>query len=213
MKVLTKSFNALVASKADAPDLWTIDSGEGWRQLTPGQATFVSSTFFDLAGMSQREKTLFFEGAAVQEVLPPTSTAATAGNGLVVVDVMSTSPMTDTQAAAYQINANLPQGFSGLNFEQTIYGRVRVFTMNLNNLAGGYYDLQADNQTGSLEPTATDRIYCYRVATFLPNNANGLHSVWGARYLLQADAKEEAEFQYLMRLQRSYVLQQSHDED
>lgn len=202
-----------MANKADAPTLWTIDDGVGWRQLAPGISTFVASTYFDLAGMSQREKTLFFEGAAVQEVLLPSSTAATAGNGVVVVDVMSTSPMTDTQAAAYQVSANLAQASTGLSFEQTVYGRVRIFNMNLDTLAGGFYDVQADNQTGSLEPTASDRIYCYRVVTFGPNNANGLHSVWGARYLLQAIAKEEAEFQYLMRLQRSYVLQQSHDED
>jgi len=213
MKLLAKEFAYLNANKADAPELWTIQKGDGWRQLGPGLSTFVASTYFDLAGMSQREKTLFFEGAAVQEVLLPSSTAATAGNGAIVVDIMCTSPLTDVEASAYQVSANLAAGATGLAFEQTVYGRVRIFNMNLDTLAGGYYDLQADNQTGSLEPTASDRIYCYRVVTFGPNNANGLHSVWGARYLLQADVKEEAEFQYLMRLKRSYELQQSHDED
>lgn len=214
MKVLAKEFPYLVANKADAPALWTIDQGDGWRQLAPASNTFIASTYFDLAGMSQREKTLFFEGAAVQEVLPPSSTpSATAGDIVVVTDVMSTSPMTDAQASAYQLSANLAQSATGLSFEQTVYGRVRIFNMNVNTLAGSYYELQTDNQTGSLEPTASDRIYCYRIVTFGPTNVNGTHSVWGARYLLQASAKEEAEFQYLMRLQRSYVLQQSHDED
>ena len=215
MKVLAKEFAYLSANKAAAPTLWTIDKGDGWRQLGPGLNTFVSDTYFDLAGMSQREKTLFFEGAAVQEVLPPSSTpSTTAGDIVVVTDIMSTSPLTDIEASAYQLSANFAQRqIAGLNFEQTIYGRVRVFNMNVNTLAGGYYELQADNQTGSLNPTASDRIYCYRVATFGPTNVNGTHSVWGARYLLQADVKEEAEYQYLMRLKRSYELAQSHDED
>jgi hypothetical protein len=35
----------------------------------------------------------------------------------------------------------------------------------------------------------------------------------GARYLLRASAKEEAEFEYLMRLKRSYDLQNEPDVD
>lgn len=212
MKVLTKEFAPLYVEKATGTD-YTISEGPGWRQLAPGFGGFVASTYFDLAGLSQREKTLFFEGAAVQEVLPPSSTAATVGNGLVVCDIMCTSPMSDAQASAFALSANFADGSTQLSFEQTVYGRVRVFNMNLDTLAGGYYDVLSNNQLGSLEPTASDRIYCYRVVSFGQANANGIHSLYGARFLLQAIAKEEAEFQYLMRLQRSYVLQQSHDED
>jgi len=212
VKVLTKEFAPLYVEKAGGTD-YTISEGPGWRQLAPGFGGFVASTYFDLAGMSQREKTLFFEGAAVQEGLPPSSTAATAGNGLVVSDIMSTSPLSDQQASGFALHANFADGSTQLSFEQTVYARVRVFNMNVDTLAGGYYDVLSDNQLGSLEPTASDRIYCYRCVSFGQNNANGIHSLYGARYLLQTMAKEEAEFQYLMRLQRSYVLQQSHDED
>ena len=213
MKVLAKEFAPLYVEKASAPTLYTISEGPGWRQLAPGFGGFVASTYFDLAGLSQREKTLFFEGAAVQEVLNPSSTAATAGNGVVICDIMTTSPMTDAEANAFALTANFADGSTQLSFEQTVYGRVRTFNMALDTLAGGYYTLIADNQLGSLEPTASDRIYCYRCVSFGQNNANGIHSVFGARFLLQAVAKEEAEFQYLMRLQRSYVLAQNHDQD
>jgi hypothetical protein len=71
----------------------------------------------------------------------------------------------------------------------------------------------SDNQLGSLLPTATDRIYCYRVVSFGPGNSDGTLLMSGARYLLRASAKEEAEFEYLMRLKRSYDLQNEPDVD
>jgi len=212
MKTLAKEFDYLIANNLEG--VYTIQRGNGWRQVgVPGIGQFVNSTFFDLAGMSQREKTLFFEGAAVQEVVPPSAGAPAAGDGIIVIDLMTTSPLTDEEALAYVVSANMAPSDSKISFEQTIYGRIRVWSVDLDYQSSGYYTLQADNQTGSLKATASDRIYCYRVAFMGADNSNGAHSVYGARYLLRAEAKEEAEYQYLMRLRRSYELQQSYDED
>jgi hypothetical protein len=114
---------------------------------------------------------------------------------------------------AYGIGANMKGPYSTLTFDQTVYGRVRTFNMDLDNVAGGFYILLSDHQTGSLEPTASDRIYCYRAVSFGVNNSDGQHSVFAGRYLLRADAKEEPEFEYLMRLKRSYELQNEPDRD
>jgi len=66
-----------------------------------------------------------------------------------------------------------------------------------------------------MAPTASDRIYCYRIVALdvstLASAAN--INVQPARYLIQAVPKAEPEYEYLMRLKRSYDLQQSHDED
>ena len=94
---------------------------------------------------------------------------------------------------------------------ETVYARVRVFNMDLDNLAGGYSILLSDTQTGSLEPSASDRIYCYRVVQY--NGADTRFDIFPARYILRADAKEEPEYEYLMRLKRSYELQQRFDRD
>jgi hypothetical protein len=212
MKTLAKEFDYLIADNLDG--VYSIVKGNGWRQVgVAGIGQFVNSTYFDLAGMSQREKTLFFEGAAVQEVISPSAGAPAAGDGIIVIDLMTTSPLTDVEALAYVVSANMAPSQSKISFEQTIYGRIRIWSVDLDYQSSGYYNLQADNQTGSLEATASDRIYCYRVVFMGPNNSNGAHSVYGARYLLRAEAKEEAEYRYLMRLRRSYELQQSHDED
>ena len=70
-----------------------------------------------------------------------------------------------------------------------------------------------DHQTGSLDATASDRIYCYRAVTFLQTQNPCLIAIPSARYLLRAEAKEEPEYEYLMRLKRSYELQNEPDND
>ena len=210
MKTLTKELPALTVTKAGP--VFTINSGN-YRQPAPGIPQYVASTYFDLAGMSQREKTMFFDGAAMQEVIPPSTTGATAGDFCSVVDLMTTTPLRDTEVIAYSTQANLAGSAAQITYDETIYGRVRIYNIDIDNAAGGYFILLGDNQTGSMNATASDRIYVYRAVFFSDQNADGTMGTSGARYLLRAEAKEEAEFQYLMRLRRSYELQQTSDRD
>ena len=213
MKTLAKEFGNLVVTKAGPVFSITSASGQ-WRQVTPGLGQFVSSTYFDLAGLSMDDKTLFFEGAAIQEVLLPSASSATAGDGAIVIDIMSVVPMTDAEVINYGANGNFAYAPSStLTFDQTVYGRVRIFNVDIDNAAGGYYITLADNQTGSLSATASDRIYCYRSVTFGIGNSDGDHAIYPSRYLLRATAKEEPEYEYLMRLKRSYELQNEPDRD
>ena len=212
MKTLAKEFGLLVVQKAGP--LWnfepTTTQGEGWEQTAVGGNIFVNRTFFDLAGMSIDFKTLFFEGAAIQETLAPSSSPSTAGNGVVLVDVMSNKQLTNDEATAILTLGNTA-GDSNLTFDQTIYMRHRTFNMDIDNAAGGYMITLVDNQLGSLEPTASDRVYCTRIVAF--GGADGDYGLYPVRYLLRANAKEEAEYEYLMRLKRSYELQQRFDRD
>ena len=212
MKTLTKEFGILQVDKVGP--VYSIDtnlSNSNWRQLTPGGGIFVADTYFDLGGLAMEDKTLFFEGAAMQEILPPSVTVGTAGDLMNIVDIMCTKPLTDNEVALYTTYGNIVGGIA-LTFDQTIYGRVRTLNMDLDNLAGGYFITLGDNQTGSLEATASDRIYCYRMAA-IGVAADSSVTVAGARYILRASAKEEPEYQYLMRLKRSYELQERIDRD
>jgi hypothetical protein len=158
-------------------------------------------------------KSLFFQGAAVQEIINPSkSTPANAGDRVRIADIMSVVPLTDLEAAQYITGANLMVSNSAnITFDQTVFGRVRLFNIDLDNQLGGYMVLLSDNQTGSLSATASDRVYCYRVVAY--NGTDGRFDVYGARYLLRAEAKEEPEYEYLMRLKRSYELQNEPDRD
>ena len=126
---------------------------------------------------------------------------------------MSQIPMTDDEVSAFATVGNIAQGFgSALTFDQTIYGRIRYFNIDIDTQAGNLAILLSDNQLGSLSPTASDRVYCYRYVG-VGMNAPGFFTVFGARYILRANAKQEDEYQYLMRLKRSYKLQQRFDRD
>jgi len=212
MKTLAKEFGVLVVNNTGGT--WSISpgsiQGEGWEQTIPGGELFVNRTYFDLAGLSIDFKTLFFEGAALQETLPPAATPSTVGNLAILVDVMSNKPLTNDEALIITQQGNT-EGGSNLTFDQTIYMRHRVFNIDIDNAAGGYMIPISDNQLGSLEPTASDRVYCTRIVFFV--GADGLYNLYPVRYLLRANAKEEAEYEYLMRLKRSYELQNEPDRD
>ena len=215
MKTLAKEIPFLSADHVADPKEYQAVNNQGWRRLgAPDQGTFVYSTYFDLAGLAMDNKTLFFSGATVQDVsIPLSSAGGTAGDSFAIVDLMTTHPLSDIEASQYLSVGNFAAGGGVLTFDQTTYGRVRHFNIDLDNAAALYYVTLGDHQTGSLDSTASDRIYCYRVVQFLSTTNDCLISVPSARYLLRAEAKEEAEYEYLMRLKRSYELQQEPDRD
>ena len=210
MKTLSKEHSFLNINQ-NPPNVWSVDTSGEWRTLSP--LNFVSDTYFDLNGMSQREKTLFFEGASVQEFINPFHTGGAAGDSIIVYDLMCTTSLTDAEVLQYVALGNFMTSGAGIGFQETIYGRVRQYTVDLDTQAWGSFIQVSDNQIGSLEPTASDRIYCYRIVNVgSPTTATQI-VLNQARYLLRAEAKEEADYEYIMRLKRSYDLQQSYDED
>ena len=214
MKILTKEFPLLQVNFAEGEYVLDANfSGSNWRPLNAGDSIFIANTYFDLAGMAIEDKTLFFNGAAMQETLLPSFVPATVGDGMIVCDIMSSVPLTDQEVFQFTIGGNMAGSFtSKLTFDQTIYGRIRIFNIDIDNQAGGYAITLSDNQLGSLDATASDRIYCYRIATVLAQ-ADSVIALYPARYILQAQAKEEPEYEYLMRLKRSYELQNQPDRD
>jgi len=218
MKVMTKEHNFIQIDLGGAPNQYTIAATQSsWSQPYPPQGVFMSQEYFDLAGLSQREKTLFFKGATVQQMSNPNGTSLAAGDTCVVVDVMCSSPMTDNQLNAFAVYGNFAAGSgvanSGLTFDQTVYGRIRSYAVSVDLTAWGSMILVSDDQVGSMNPTASDRIYSYRYVFVELAGTNKTLNVSNARHILSAEAREEPEFEYLMRLKRSYDLQQSYDED
>lgn len=217
MKVLTHEFGAVRLTQ-NPPNVFTLDtsvSGGAWRQPTAGSGFVINTGYIDLAGMSQQEKTMFFQGATVQEIQPPVVFNQAAGDNIVVVDIMSSVPLTDDEYLMVNSTGNLNQrlSFDGLTFDQTIYMRIRNYVVDVDTASWGSMVLVAENQLGSLNPTASDRIYCARtLAVGTPITADQI-DLLGARYVVSTEAREEPEYEYLMRLKRSYELQQEPDRD
>ena len=211
MKTLAKE-HGLFGANQNPPGVWSLDDfSQGWRVLSPA-GIFCSETYFDLAGMSLREKTLFFDGATVQDILNPQHTAGAAGDSMVIVDLMSSKPLDDTELSNFYLYGNFAyQGV--LTFAETIYARINQYVVDLDTAAWGSFIQVSSNQIGSLDATASDRIYSYRiVAMGTPTTATDI-DVFAARHLLKAAAREEPDYQYLMRLKRAYELQNEPDVD
>ena len=219
MKTLAKEhqYLQLVRSGSD----WTVQFTKGsWRKI--GAESFVSENYFDLAGMTMEDKTLFFEAAGVQTVLAPLANNVGTGDSAIIMDIMCTRQITDAQLIATLLYGNMAgnQGVSGsqgpLSFEETVYARTQMFVRHVDTAAWGYLTLTDENFFGSMEPTASDRIYSYRLV-FLSALTGGTNTtevtIAPARHLLKSTAREESDHKYMMRLMRSYQLQQSYDED
>ena len=213
MKTLAKEHSIGVFNQT-SPENWELvpANSTGYWELV-GTGIFVSSTYFDLAGMSMEEKTLFFEAAGTQSALPPAgSAAAVAGDAIVIADLMTTSPLTSFEAAQVGVFGNFPP--APLSFQETVYGRIDSWVVHIDTGNWGSYTLTNSEQIGSLMPTASDRVYSYRVVNFAgvaPTETTVTLSA--ARHLLRAVAKEEPDHEYMMRLLRSYQLQQEPDVD
>jgi len=213
MKVLSKDHGYLIANQP-TPGIWNVDAtSQGWELVSPG-GVFTSSEYFDLAGLSQEDKTLFFEGATVQNMLNPTHFNGAAGDSMVMVDLMCSMPLRPNQLSNFAVYGNFAATpIKTLNLEHTIYARIRQYVVDLDTAAWGSFIQVSENQIGSLEPTASDRIYSYRIIVMgTPTTADRI-DVFNSRHMLSVKPKEEPQYEYLMRLMRSYQLQQTHDED
>jgi len=218
MKTLAKEHQFLSVLRV-GPEWDDIATTGHWRKIGPN--SFLSSTYFDLAGLAMDEKTLFFEAAGVQTTLAPLANNSGPGDSCLIMDLMSTRPLTDQQLIGTLGFGNFAGNFSidgqgPLSFEETVYARTQMYVRHIDTSAWGYITLTDENFFGSMEPTASDRIYSYRLVVPSqgtdPNDMDQL-TIYPARHLLRSTAKEEPTYQYLMRLMKSYQLQQEPDVD
>jgi hypothetical protein len=212
MKTLAKYHGYFLATKAAG--VWTLDPlADGWTQSVHDPNAFFSETYFDLKGLAINDETIFPQAATVQQNGFTSFGTGAAGESLLVYDIMTSIPVDltdlDVQNAIVQRGLGFPA--TVLNFENVIYQRMRRYAFDI-DYAGAFPPLADEEQSGSLMPTASDRIYSYRFLLFNVGPTSG-GIIPPVRHLLLVNTKEEKEYEYLMRLKRSYDLQQSFDVD
>jgi len=180
----------------------------------------LSSTYFDLAGLAVEDETLFLDAATVQEAGTKTMVQGGAGDQYIVWDILTSVPVEWSGFVDewYYNGLGFPETKG--NFEHVLYQRKQVWALTSDNdsLTPTLID---EAQSGSLLPTASDRIYSYRIvqlsvfsAAMGPPPTGLIYAVIPpVRHLIQANAKKEQDYQYLMRLKRSYDLQNEPDVD
>ena len=214
MKVLAKYHSALDITQTGPNDydltaVNTLGSNMSWAKVT-GQM-FVSEEYFDLAGLALDNKTVFPSGITVQRGRVPNITGgAQPGDNIQILDVITSIPIDVTDLTVLNNWFNVGPGFPGstLNFEHVLYFRGVRWTTDLDT--NNAFPMKADEwQAGSMAPTASDRLYSYRLVLVSANAAASRIISTNARHVMQVDVAEEAEYSYMMRLKRSYDLQQT----
>ena len=172
----------------------------------------LSEQDIDLAGLAIDDKTIFPVGITTQEAYFPTISGGAPGDQVWIYDLVTSIPLLDIDWAYVYLNgAGFPGGV--LNFEHVQYQRVRRYSLDLDTAQAIPLKV-GDEQSGSLAPSASDTLYSYRLVILynLSGTAIGT-STPTSRILIRADVKEEPEYEYLMRLKRSYELQNEPDRD
>jgi len=218
MKTLAKYHTALDIDQTSSNDYdlassALFGSNGGWTKIA-GQV-WCSDTYFDLAGLAVDDETIFPVGITCQTGGLWEFTNAAPGDNVVVLDVMTSVPVDVVLGSTDIVNwLNVGAGFPGstLNFEHVLYMRgQRWGTDTTTNMV---FPLKADEwQSGSMMPTASDRVYLYRVVYVSLGATASSIIVPSARAVLQVENKAEPDHEYIMRLKRSYDLQQSSDVD
>lgn len=215
MKMLSKVFGGLFVNLNAGAGQWEIasPSAQNARFLInqPNYCLVAQSTYFDLAGMAIDDETLFIKLAQVQRYFPPTITDATTGDSFDEMMIMTTHPFTNQELIQASIDI-----YSVANFEQIVYASCRRYVKTIDEGNFSSPVLLHDNITSGAEATATDRIYCYRLSSptqVNPPNGITAFTILSVNFVIIADAKKEAEYEYLMRLMRSYQLQNEPDRD
>jgi hypothetical protein len=179
----------------------------GYDALGPDALLF--ETTIDLSGWSMNEFTFGTVQTQYQDPGVYSTTAASAKAE--VVEIISDVPISnaDLQTVAGNLGTNVP-GMMGSkqDFATILYGNYRLYVPNASLTAfPGFLQLISSGSFGSKEPTASDRLYCYRIVKCFGAPGETL-AVPACRVGLFGSMYQEGDIEYMMRLKRSYELQQ-----
>lgn len=227
------------AVQADGAGSWQqTQIPTNYEQSPVASSLWFSEQIIDLTGYQMADMTAYFRQSFQQRgSVSVLGYAASASAPLALHDasfleyvIVSTVPISSENMAA---SITAAPGFIGFgqvaglfdygNFDRTaiVHGRMTLYgvdtsiTLNSTTASGfSYVRVIEECDFSSLEPTAVDKLYCYRyfslpVSDRDPLNPSGLLdsiTVAPARVLLDANFAKEEEIPYLMRLKRGYEL-------
>lgn len=190
-------------------------TASGWAQLGTNNG-WVHETQIDLSGYALQRMTFFPSAVGIQDpgvyrMLPG---AAATTSSLYVLDMISSTPVDNPTVLMItdQLLKNQGPGMFGSDetFETILYGQFRAFAENNTIKIPNFQQLQRSQRFESGEPTAADKLYCYRIAVIVADGAYDPNisyiSIPASRQLLAGRIGEEDDLVYMQRLKRSYEL-------
>ena len=203
------------------PDEYAYQLGSWTRLASKGTGyNFIYEDVIDVAGYTGEDMTFFPIAGDVQRGI--TSLGLTTGYVTEWI-LASTVPIINSSLSSitslnfpFTLPGQYSQGNdteSGIDFDQLIFGRLNVYTQNT-NLNQNWGVKVHTSSLGSGAATNGSKIYVYRVIRLDDAAGPGFFAtIPSGRLLLTGQLREEAEYAQIMRMRRSYELQQSYDED
>jgi hypothetical protein len=174
-----------------------------------GADGLLFSSTIDLTGWTLNDFTFGTVQTQYQDPGVYSSTATSAKTE--VIEIITDVPINLAALAVVKDNLGLTvPGMLGSaeNFATILYGNYRLYVPNLSLAAfPGFLQLISSGSFGSKEPTASSELYCYRIVKCVGVAGEILQApacrvgMFGAFY-------QEGDIEYMMRLKRSYELQQ-----
>lgn len=203
----------------DRDGLVTVPANGGYTNLSgTGLGLFLFETNIDLSGYALESKTFFPYSSFEQRAAEVSANFGddTSSRNIQDIIIVSSVPLQTDQASMSQIIGQLP-GFSNLNLFGGTYFRLNRDPLihqhkltfshdSTTSTIGGssVYRITSDISAGSLEPTAADLLYCYRIIS--SSAKDGGVFMPAARVLIPGTISTEPTLEYMMRLKRSYEL-------
>lgn len=203
--------------------------GNGWFDLESRNGSLNQYTFFayqtsiDVSGWGNQGLSFFPIQAGIQEGRTYTYLV---DDSLRVIDLISDSPL-DVAAFAepnladsteltvpgllQSITSNDLRVFAPLGWENVLYGNDRLFQHN-NNLQGTLVLPVSSRDFGSMNPTASDKLYVTRIIvcdTAETAQTGGILNVPKTRFIIKGQLKSESDLSYVFRLKDSFKTTQT----
>lgn len=208
-----------IAIAVDRDGVDTADDNPGYTDLTSG--VWCYETTIDLSGYALQKKSFYPYNSFEQRSGPVVGTFSDQTKVRNIHDtiIVSSVPLDLTASFAISYVSFLP-GFTPFNFptlpvedsyrinrDPLIHQRQLIHSFDTTTSAGtgqSVYRLTSDVNASSLEPTAADKLYCYRFVKCDAEDGTGYLSA--ARVILPGTITKEPKLEYMMRLKRSYEL-------
>ena len=221
-KLLSKQYEAIYVQFDDPTNTWTTGGFGGGQyealSLSSNNVQLLANKgYFDLAGMSMEQKTLFIRNISLQMQAPPEGLNGVAGDAIQIITMLSDVPMNQTN-----IQTGAGWALGDMSADNCFLRRTQTWAISTDSGSfGSYFQLMNETVDGMAESTTSDRIYYGVFVRFIikrvgpPGTISTIDqvSIPGIRFVIEADVKEEPDFVYLMRQRRAYELQQEPDVD
>jgi len=189
----------------------TWDGLNGWSVLDLAGTQFAHETVIDLSGYAMGSLTFFPTSVGIQDpgVYLVRGTSDPTFSGLQVLDIITSVPMDLSTVSSLQAQGAGPGMLaSKYEFETILFGMYRFFSTNINIPYQNYVQLERSQRFDSGEPTAADKLYCYRIVNLAVSGLDpeSRLSIPAARQLIAGVMGEESDLVYMQRLKRSYEL-------